>query len=623
MRHPLIKLAIFVFLLAHTVESDITEPVSETVLSTLRQEHPRLMITSGDLARLKSGKRNDSILAEYIEGVLVRAKKDLTLPALEHVLIGPRLLHVSRECKRRIYSLGLAWRLTRDDRYARVCEENLLTVCTFPDWNPSHFLDTAEMSHAVGVGYDWLFKWLSERSRRVIRQGLIKHGLKHGLAAYGRKDQMNNWYWWVENNHNWNQVCNAGLAIGALAVAETDPEYAEVIIPGVVESLPRALATYAPDGAWPEGPGYWHYASSYTAYGICAMQTALGTDFGLSKMEGLSVSGFFPLFTTGPTGLFVNFADSGEFSRRRTMPTLFWLAKHFLNPFFSDAEHAVVEKSSALPEHIIWYVTPSGEVYSHELDRLFRGPVAVAVFRSSWEDPSALFVGFKAGYNQVAHGHLDLGSFELDALGVRWARDLGSDDYNLPDYWGSNRDATRWTYYRLNSQSHNLVTLNGKNQDALAESEFVAFESRSDGAFGIVDFSSAYVPLSKTSKRGIKLVGKRRAVLVQDEFDIAVGTEVAWGMTTDAEITVDGTTAVLRQDGQELVARILVPSQARFSLESAEQAPPQKKNEGVKRLMIRTVGKEGVFRIAVLLSPRWREGRMLRSAEVKPLAEWK
>ena len=42
--------------------------------------------------------------------------------------------------------------------YAAKAKENLLEVCAFKDWNPSHFLDTAEMSHAVGVGYDWLYE---------------------------------------------------------------------------------------------------------------------------------------------------------------------------------------------------------------------------------------------------------------------------------------------------------------------------------------------------------------------------------------------------------------------------------------------------------------------------------
>jgi hypothetical protein len=62
--------------------------------------------------------------------------------------------------------------------------------------------------------------------------------------------------------------------------------------------------------------------------------------------------------------------------------------------------------------------------------------------RSEWENPQALCVAFKAGDNKANHSHLDLGSFVFDAAGVRWAMDLGADNYNLPGYFGKQR----WDY---------------------------------------------------------------------------------------------------------------------------------------------------------------------------------
>ena len=125
---------------------------------------------------------------------------------------------------------------------------------------------------------------------------------------------------------------------------------------------------------------------------------------------------------------------------------------------------------SADAAHLVWYAAkPPARAARRQLDYYFRGPVEVVTMRSAWDDPNALFVGIKAGYNQVNHGHLDLGNFELDALGVRWARDLGSENYNLPGYWEGKRGGQRWSYYRLNSASHNVVMLGGKHQDAAGE----------------------------------------------------------------------------------------------------------------------------------------------------------
>ena len=109
------------------------------------------------------------------------------------------------------------------------------------------------------------------------------------------------------------------------------------------------------------------------------------------------------------------------------------------------------------------------------LDKYFRG-AEVAVLRSDWENPQALFVGFKAGDNKANHSHLDLGSFVFDAAGVRWAMDLGADDYNLPGYFGGQR----WNYYRLRAEGHNTLVINPggtPDQDPAASTRITRFES--------------------------------------------------------------------------------------------------------------------------------------------------
>ena len=285
---------------------------SSAILATLDKNHPRLMLKDKDLQNLKQQYATDKVLQKCIKDVLQDADYQLKKSPLKYEKIGPRLLHVSRDCLNRTYALGLAYRWTGEEKYAKKAVENLLAVCAFEDWNPSHFLDTAEMSHAVGVGYDWLYSYLDAQTREKIKAGLFKNGLEQGLIAYEKQ-------WWSKSEHNWNQVCNGGLVAGALAIAESDPKYAERIVAAAIESLPRALNSYNPDGAWGEGPGYWSYATHYTAYGLTALQTALGKDFGLLQIEGLAKAGYFPIYTAGPTELYLNLADCGDKSSRRPM----------------------------------------------------------------------------------------------------------------------------------------------------------------------------------------------------------------------------------------------------------------------------------------------------------------
>jgi hypothetical protein len=588
---------------------------SSEVLKTLDKSHPRLMLKDKGLELLKEQHAKDEVLQKCMGDVLKEADKCAGKSMLTYRKIGPRLLHVSRECLRRIYALGLAYRWTGQEKYAGKAVDNMLTVCEFENWNPSHFLDTAEMSHAVGIGYDWLYSYMDAGTRQKIKAGLIKNGLEPGLTAYKKS-------WWVRSEHNWNQVCNGGLIVGALAIAESDPKYAEQIIPAAVKSLPLAIKSYAPDGAWGEGPGYWSYATRYTAYGLAALQSALGTDFGLLQIEGLAEAGDFPIYTAGPTGYYLNLADVGTKSSRRTLPCLFWLGRAYGKPLYIDDERAMLAKSSAGPQHVVWYMPePDGKLPARDLDRYFRGPVEVAVFRSAWDDPEALWVGVKAGYNQVNHGHLDLGNFELDALGVRWVRDLGADNYNLPGYWDGKRGGRRWNYYRLNSKSHSVPLLGGENQDPMATSKFIKFESKKSSAFAIIDLTSAYEKYAKKVTRGIAM-RDRKAVLVQDEFEIEKPCELVWAMTTDAEISLEKEwIARLTIDGKELVAKVLSPYHAPFTVESAEQKSPEKTNKGVKRLILRLDNAKGKVKVAILLSPIWNNG-YISSTGTRPLAEW-
>ena len=575
------------------------------------------MLKDEELKRLKQRHKEDEVLQKCVRDVLEEADDCAGKSMLTYRKIGPRLLSVSRECLHRIYALGLAYRWTGEEKYAGKAVDNMLTVCAFEDWNPSHFLDTAEMSHAVGLGYDWLYSYMDAGARQKIKAGLIRNGLELGMTAYQKN-------WWAKSEHNWNQVCNGGLIVGALAIAESDPQYAEQIIPAAIRSLPFAIKSYGPDGAWGEGPGYWSYATHYTAYGLAALQSALGNDFGLLQIEGLAQAGDFPIYTAGPTGLYLNLADVGERSSKRTLPCLFWLARTYDNPFYADDERAMLTKRSASPQHVVWYMPePGGKLPARDLDRYFRGPVEVAVFRSSWNDPEALWIGVKAGYNQVNHGHLDLGNFELDALGVRWVRDLGSDNYNLPGYWDGKRGGRRWSYYRLNSKSHSVPLLGGEDQDPMATSKFIKFESKKSSAFVLVDLTSAYENFAKKVTRGFAMTDGREAVLVQDEFEIEKPCELVWAMTTDAEISLEKEwIARLTIDGKELVARVLSPYHAPFTVESAEQKPPERTNKGVKRLTVRLADAKDKVRVAILLSPVWKGGRYRSSVGLRPLAEW-
>jgi len=576
-------------------------PAADDVLKTLRPGHPRLFLVADDWARVKELVQKDPVAGQWFEKLQADAKKMLREKPVVHVLKGPRLLDQSRAALRRITTLAAIYRLTGDKSFAERAKVEMLTAADFADWNPSHFLDVAEMTTAVATGYDWIFDELSPEDRQKIRTAIVDKGLKQSLDIYAKNR------WWAAVSHNWNQVCNGGMTVGALAVADEEPELAAKIINYGRVSIVRAMASFAPDGGWVEGPGYWAYATAYNVNYLAALETALGTDFDLRKTPGFRDTGLFRMYSVGPLGKTFNYADAGDGAGKA--PQMFWLARTFQQPVYAAQERADVAGRPLIFD-LLWY-TAAGDksgIAALPPDAVFRG-VDVAFFRGAWHDPLATYVGFKGGSNRANHAHLDLGSFVLDALGTRWALDLGSDDYNMPGYFGKQR----WTYYRLRTESHNTL-----NQATDAHAPLVAFASGKERSYAVADLSAAYHGTAQSVFRGVALLGGR-SVLVQDELHAAKPVAVRWNFLTAAKIQAEGTTATLTQGGQTLHVKICQPAGAKFQVIAASAPAPQHQQPDVHNLTIELPEKVTDLQLVVLLTPGTREDAMPKFA---PLADW-
>jgi hypothetical protein len=305
---------------------------------------------------------------------------------------------------------------------------------------------------------------------------------------------------------------------------------------------------------------------------------------------------------------------------------MLWLARKFKQPVFAGFERRTTTPAAL---DLLWYdparADPKGA--GLPLDKYFRG-AEVAVLRGEWENPQALFVGFKAGANKVNHSHLDLGSFVFDAAGARWAVDLGGDNYNLPGYFADQR----WTYYRLRAEGHNTLVINpgdSPDQDPAAKARITRFESRTERAFAIADLSPAYAKNARQVWRGIALLDRAK-VLVQDEIQADQPVELWWFMHTPASVTIeaDGHAATLQQPGAQLRAEILSPADAKFQIMEVQPLPTsphperQATNERVRKLAIHLSGISQT-RLAVLLAPKApNDQRPGQAVKLSALSEW-
>ena len=603
-----------------SLAADPTKP-----LATLRKEHPRLLFSLEEQAMVQALAKHDPFLARLIAQNQADAIEMLDQPVVRYEIPdGKRLLSQSRKCISRVCTMAMAYRLAGEERFAEAAIQEMLTAANFKDWNPSHFLDAAEMTTALAIGYDWLYKKLDPQQRATIRAAIIQHGLDPGLAIYQRGGG------WTNRDNNWNQVCSGGMLLGALAIAEDEPAMAEKVISFALQSIPHGTKVYQSSGAYPEGPSYWQYGTAYTCLTISALQTALGDDFGIRNTDGLAKTGWYRIHTLGPNWEYFNYADGGTKSRPSSAmfllariydePTFAWWHRQHLTACLSDKTPPAAEQLDRFfPLEIAWY-DPRGEVPSDkELPRdvMFDSRQDFVTMRSTWKDSDALYVGFKAGDNRTNHGHLDIGSFVLEADGVRWAIDLGSDDYNMPGYFGGDR----WQYFRLTNHSHNTLVIGGENQNPSAKCDITSFKVDEERTSAIADMTSAYENQAKSVRRGIEVL-KRRAVHVRDEIKSA-SESIRWGMVTAAQIELKDNQAILRQDGKTLLVEILAPADAKFTTASTKPATKrEKQNEGTRLLICEVDGRPAdAVAISVLVQLASDEDRLVELSP-KPLSQW-
>ncbi len=634
-RRPMLSRALSAATLAAALLAP-SAPAAEDLLAGLRAGHPRLLLGAGDWAAMKRDAAADPLRAKLHRQIILAAEMQLAEPPIRYVLEGPRLLTQSRKALAQVTTGAMAWHLSGDRRFADHARDVMLQAAAFPDWNPSHFLDVAEMATALGLGYDWLYDTLTPAERAVIRQALRDKALAYARPAYTMADPERESFPFVKGNltNNWNQVCNGGFLVAALALAEDDPDTARLVIHGLRETLPVAMEAYEPDGAYPEGPVYWGYGTRFNVLILAALESALGWDFGLADRPGFRRTALFRLHVQGPTGLSFNYAD-GQ-AQLGADPGLAWLGRHYgLAVVESECRRQLAAELEQKPNpadrflatHALWFPRDLRVPPDLPTDIKFDGPSKLALFRGAWGDPRTIWTGLKAGSNSVNHGHLDLGAFMLDADGVRWAVDLGPDDYNLPGYWErATVDSPRWRYYRLNNSSHNTLTPADARQLPAADGALLAFGSAPDRAFAIADLSSAYPAQGRKFMRGVALLDRSR-VLVQDDIEgLKPGVPLTWRMLTGADVKLDGPRATLTKDGRTLRIEILAPAGAHFTTRPAT-APTaaEAKNAGITDLtaIVPASAAETDVRLAVLLTPVGEKWTGHAAPAIVPLAQWK
>lgn len=572
----------------------LKNPINVNYLKAhLKKSSPRLILTPALEKLLKRKLKTDPAVQNMYKAIKLNAQQILLQPLLERKVIGRRLLSTSRQMLYRMNILGIVNVLEKDPKVLQRINEELIAVCHFADWNPSHYLDVAEMSMAIALAIDWAGKDLPVSTVELAKTALIEKGIE---PSYNKKGNTG----WINGDNNWNQVCHGGMVAASIAIAEKDPQLAANTISRALEGIPHALKEYGPDGVYPEGSTYWDYGTSFSVLTASMLESAFGTDFGLADYPAFKKSADFRLLTIAPSGLYYNFADCGDKRDENGDVVLAWFAMKTGNNIYFEKERFMrdPDKMGQLDRH-----SGAGFIWMAQFEDKIQGKLAsawkgegtnpVVFFRGEDKDPRRYYFGGKGGRGTVNHGNMDAGSFVFELDGVRWSIDPGNQSYHELEkvgfnLWGGCQECERWTLLTKNNFGHSTLTVNDKLHVA-------------DGFAKIVDFREgenpeATIDMSKVFGRDLQGATRRftkegnNALLIEDQFELNDSTrQLTWQLMTTADVEIVIAGAVLKQDGKTLKLENLTHPDVAVSVISLDPPPLEldRRIKNLKRIEIR------------------------------------
>lgn len=571
-------------------------------------QHPRLLFSKQEEQRIRDLFGTEPLLDSLYVGLMKEAERLLLVPPQEdprrEIKNTKDILPISREQVYRMVNLALAYRLSGDRRFAEKAEKELVHVCNFPDWDPIHYLDVAEMTTAVAIGYDWLYDVLAPSTRQLVVHSIKTKALDLVVEEYntGNADS------WAKRETNWNVVCNTGMVLGALAIEEHYLELAKHIIGEAVRYIPNCLKHFAPDGVCYEGPAYWGYTNMYLSLLLKALNDNFGGDFGLSEMVGVDKSVLYYMHSTSPSGKIFNFANSGS-TAPAAEPIYFYFSRAFNQPevatFYRDVLSKTVHEGNYFRFYFLsipWYDTASSTADALPKLKVYEGINDIVVFNGNRNIPNSLYLIAKTGDPDMAHQQLDIGTFIVEMNGIRWTDDLGTDNYNLPGFWDYKPDGQRWTYFRNSNFSHNTLSIDHKLQNSAGTGEIDRLDDRAAQPFVTMNMSTAYAGQSRFVYRTFRMLDDTR-ILVTDSVGLQSPSQsVQWSVITSADVECKGNTAVLRKDGKSFSLKIASPTNASFTTKAAKRGTEAEKPIEGYTVLSASVSGEPVQVIKVLLS---------------------
>ena len=640
-----------------------TQILNDYKNSSQCQQHPRLMITKDIVENTLKPITSNKNDPRYDLYVLIQNRANTIcdnlknspekhLPTYQKMFekrmtgsSGSGKVNASDDFRYKMMVLGLMYQLSDDtnqkDRYKNAAWLLLDRVTSFDDINPWHNLDFGTFCQGLAIGYDWMYDAWSTKEKEQLQKAAVRLCFRvandsyatkspgKSVSSYSAQNSSNGTIKGVEYNHNHNSFVNSGITMMALAFMDDYPETTSYLCHDAFISMEKNLDAYYPSGLSCESPQYWLFTFDNLSMVYSSLETSIGKLYGLDTCPAMAngrpmraihaIESDIGAFTMGDT-------DEG----RVTTPGELYFYKHYNLQGYNQSIYNRVKKKTddfaALVEAFCWYRPQADNLGGLNRDWASSGKMAFASFRNNFNSGQS-YVGVKAGKTVEEYFvHMDQGSFVFHSQGVKWAVDLGKDNYEVTGYYKQYDD--RWKIFRLRPDGHNTLLIDPNPNDcgyALGQEATLTTEVSDTQAKAVVDMTKLVSSKATSAKRGFLLTDSRSSLVVRDEVSLKQTSDVYWVMYTQKQMTIakDGHTLTLTTSDGKKLTMDFTSDQAGELVESidgksAYNAAPwslapvvpksktgveQSNNDSYKRIIYKVPNATGNLKITVKLTP--------------------
>ena len=416
----------------------------------------------------------------------------------------------------------MAW-IYDDETYLHALEDAIWMLCDEYSWAiPAHMLGNSLtiyqeedqvidlMAAETGESFAEILSILGDKLHPAV---VLRMKKRLEERIFGRLNQK--FHWMDKKICNWAAVCSGSVGMSAMLEIQDTERLADILMI-CLGSMDRFIGGYAEDGVCTEGIGYWGYGFGYFMAFADMLKRRTGGVLDLFAIPKVHLMATFIGKVFFPHGRSISFSDGG--SRAKSNPSVV----SFLKTIYADMPVPTEDTMSfQYPTDTNWFAVTLRKfiwmqtepfVPTEGLDSTFIFPGAQWYLSTS---ENGVSIAAKAGHNNEAHNHNDVGSFQIFKNGVQILADLGSGTYDKA-YFGPER----YSIFCAGSQSHNVPIVNGKLQGTGRNYTSENLVIHKNGIS--YDFQAAYhAPELTKLHRDVSFDNEAGVVTIQDSFEFS------------------------------------------------------------------------------------------------------